>query len=81
MIEHVALNDLPAAWRKQLAAAPDARVTVRIEEEALLPGSTAANENPLFGMWQDRNDMADVDNYLRKLRSPRHLQDATREDE
>lgn len=82
VIEHVALNELPAAWRKQLAAAPDARVTIRIEEEvAPLPRSAAANDNPLFGMWQDRTDITDVDDYLRKLRSPRYLQDATRNDE
>ena len=33
VIEHVALNELPAAWRAQLPVASNARVTVRIEEE------------------------------------------------
>ena len=27
--------------------------------------------NPMFGMWKDRNDMADVAQYVRQLRTPR----------
>lgn len=30
VIEHVALNELPAAWRAQLFIAPSTRFTVRI---------------------------------------------------
>ena len=37
VIEHVALNELPAAWRARLPVAPNTRVTVRIEEEAVEP--------------------------------------------
>ena len=50
-------------------------MTVRIEEEA---DQTAANQaepfvtnDPAFGIWRDREDMADVDAYVRKLRAPR----------
>ena len=73
VIEHVALNELPAAWRARLPTAPNMRVTVRIEEETESdPASVAAaNDNPLFGMWQDRDDMADVGAYARQLRAPR----------
>ena len=30
-----------------------------------------ATDNPLFGMWRDHEDMADVAGYVRKLRAPR----------
>ena len=54
-----------------LAGAANARVTVRIEEEADSRETAKENaENPLFGMWQDREEMADVDTYVRKLRAP-----------
>ena len=31
----------------------------------------AGEENPLFGMWRDRDDMADVEACVRKLRARR----------
>ena len=38
------------------------------------PGQGAATpEEPrAFGMWKDREDMRDVDEYVRNLRKPRH---------
>jgi prevent-host-death family protein len=33
--------------------------------------SMRASEHPSFGMWRDREDMQDVDAYIRKLRKPR----------
>lgn len=80
VIEHVALNELPAAWRAKLPVAPNARVTVRIEEEAEQE-QTAATANPLFGMWQDREETADVAEYARKLRAPRYSVDASRNED
>jgi len=73
VIEHVALNELPAAWRARLPVTPNMRVTVRIEEEpeSEPASASAANDNPLFGMWQDREDIADVAAYARQLRAPR----------
>lgn len=73
VIEHVALNELPASWRARLLIAPNTRFTVRIEEEPESePASTsAATDNPLFGLWQDREDIADVTTYTRQLRAPR----------
>jgi hypothetical protein len=77
VFEHVKVEELPEAWRVKLAKPPDARVTVRIEEEAR--ESVAAEietgkpiEDPAFGIWRDREDMADVEGYLRKIRAPRH---------
>jgi hypothetical protein len=82
VIEHVALNELPAAWRAQLSAAANARVTVRIEEEeAEQAAQPALADNPLFGMWQDREDVADVAAYARRLRAPRYNFDGSRRED
>lgn len=63
VLEHVKVRDLPEAWRAKLFTSQDARVTVRIEEEAesqtgIAQADTA--DDLLFGMWRDREDMADV---------------------
>lgn len=72
VIEHVKVTELPEAWRSRLGAAANASVTVRIEEEAPdhEPGKDEIDD-PLFGMWREREDMADVEAYTRKLRAPR----------
>lgn len=81
VIEHVALNELPAAWRARLPVAPNARVTVRIEEEAAEQEPAALADNPLFGMWQDREEAADVGAYARRLRAPRYNVDGSRRED
>lgn len=49
------------------------RVTVRIEEEAdEQEVQTTVADNPMFGMWQDREEVADVAAYARRLRAPRY---------
>ena len=82
IFEHVKVSDLPATWRAKLPAPEAARVTVRIEEEgvasAQASGEADARIDQLFGMWSDREDMADVDAYIRKLRAPRYNRDGTR---
>lgn len=79
VIEHVALDELPAAWRARLPVASNARLTVRIEEEVEETNEQAPQaslaDNPLFGMWQDREDAADVAAFARRLRVPRHTPD------
>jgi hypothetical protein len=79
VIEHVSLDELPAAWRTQLNLAQDARVTIRIDPEAetqaILPN------NPLFGMWQDREEIADVQAFVSRLRAPRWDVDGSRSKE
>ena len=74
VIEHVPVADLPAAWRAKLVQT-GATVTVRIEEEVAsdMTADTPVADDPLFGMWRDREDMADVAGYLRKLRAARFL--------
>ena len=81
VIEHVPVAELPSAWRARLAQSPGAHVTVRIEEEAVQ--TTIANEefvtdDPLFGMWRDREDMADVAAYVRHIRAPRFDRNGSR---
>jgi len=81
IIEHVDIADLPETWRAKLPAPRAARVTVRIEEEGAT--QTAAEEansavDLLFGMWRGREDMADVEGYVRKLRAPRYNPDGSR---
>lgn len=74
VIEHVKVSELPEAWREKLAGAGDTRVTVRIEQELAAGKDEATKEDaddPLFGMWRNREDMADVEAYVRKLRASR----------
>jgi hypothetical protein len=81
VIEHVPVAELPAAWRAKLAKAPGATVTVRIEEEevqAAAPAEEFVTDDPLFGMWRDRDDMADVAGYVRSIRASRFNDDGTR---
>lgn len=77
IIEHVRVGDLPEAWRTQSSTALDTRVTIRIEEEAPQNADDMAND-PLFGMWSDREDMTDVESYVRDLRAPRFNLDGSR---
>jgi hypothetical protein len=89
VIEHVKVEELPEAWRAKLATPLDARVTVRIEEEAAAPPQAPVNEaqaqpladDPAFGIWRDREEMADVEAYLRKIRAPRYRADGTRNED
>jgi hypothetical protein len=66
VIEHVPVAELPQAWRDKLGGDAAQRVTVRIEAEP-----PEATRDPLFGMWRDREDMADVAAYLRSIRASR----------
>jgi hypothetical protein len=79
VIEHVKVSELPEAWREKLAANDEARVTVRIEAETMPAKEQAPEEfvtdDPAFGIWHDREDMTDVEAYVRKLRAPRYSRD------
>ena len=81
IIEHVNVADLPETWRAKLPSPNAARVTVRIKEEDAT--QTAVGEadlaiDLLFGMWRDREDMVDVEGYVRELRAPRYNPDGSR---
>ena len=81
VFEHVPVAELPEKWRARLTQAGSATVTVRIEEE--MPAATAevfVTDDPLFGMWRDREDMADVAGYVRELRASRFNDDGWKRD-
>jgi hypothetical protein len=79
VIEHVPVAELPEQWRTKLGPTGNALVTVRIEEEAQPePTGEFLTEDPLFGMWRNREDMADVAAYVRKLRASRFNDDGKR---
>ena len=71
VIEHVKVSDLPDVWRTKLNAGMDARVTVCIEEEIIAPETATEEAESAFGMWRNREDMADPEGYVRRLRVPR----------
>jgi hypothetical protein len=84
IIEHVNVADLPETWRAKLSAPQTARVTVRIEPEetpANLDATGFVTSDPAFGIWRDREDMTDVEAYLRKLRAPRYNRDGSRNED
>ena len=67
IIEHVNVADLPETWRARLPAPRAEHVTVRIVEESASQATASETDTAvdlLFGMWRDREDMADVDRSL-----------------
>ena len=84
VFEHVPVADLPQAWREKLAQPAGARVTVRIEAEEQTAATAAAEafvtDDPAFGIWRDREDMADVEAYVRRIRAPRFNRDGSRDE-
>ena len=80
VIKHVPVAELPPEWRARLAQAAGATVTVRIEEEAraAAPAEEFVTDDPAFGIWRDREDMADVAGYIRSVRASRFNDDGTR---
>lgn len=80
VFEHVPVAELPEKWRARLTQAGSATVTVRIEEEPQTMQAQIEDftSDPLFGMWRDREDMADVAGYVRKLRASRFNGDGTK---
>lgn len=79
VFEHVPVAELPEKWRARLAQAGTALVTVRIEEEAQSGAAEAfTTDDPAFGIWRDRGDMADVSAYVHQVRQPRYNRDGSR---
>jgi hypothetical protein len=79
VIEHVPVADLPEAWCEKLATAAGTMVTVRIEEEAQSqPPEEFTTDDPTFGIWRDREDLADVAAYVRRIRQPRYNRGGSR---
>ena len=68
---------------RQAAKAAGATVTVRIEDdaEAAMPAERFMTDDPLFGMWRDREDMANVAGYIRSIRTSRFDDDSAQRKE
>ncbi|MEO8410301.1 MAG: hypothetical protein ABI478_06990, partial [Propionivibrio sp.] len=63
----------------KLAKASGSLVTVHIEEEAqAAPAEEFTTDDPASGIWRDREDMADVVDYVHKIRQPRYNRDGSR---
>ena len=81
VIEHFKASDLPQQWAHRLKVQPEQTVTVRIETEAAQHTphrpEPFITEDPAFGMWRVREEMADVPAYLRHLRAPRYAPDSS----
>ena len=79
VIKHVLVAELPASWRAQLAKSEVGMVTVRIEEvtQAGAPAEAFTTDDPAFGIWRDREDMADIATYVRKIRQPQRSGDSS----
>ncbi len=71
VFEHVPVEELPEQWRLRLAAVGGERVTVHIESEGSLEAAPLST-NPMFGLWRERTDIADVDGYIRDVRATRY---------
>ncbi len=58
----------------KLAKAPtqvDKLVKIHLLPKTASP-SLKRSEQPLIGLWKDREEMQDVENYVRQLRKPRY---------
>ena len=81
VIEHLPASDLPSQWARQLRIQPGQTVTVRIETETQTAQAEIAafvTDDPAFGIWRDREDIADVAAFARGLRTPRYNPDGSR---
>jgi hypothetical protein len=43
-----------------------------------VPAEDFVTDDPAFGIWRDRDDVADVDAYVRRLRASRFSRDGSR---
>lgn len=75
-LEHVAGNELPADWQRRMHVHPGERYTIIVLPETragTIPKSRLKrSQQPLIGLWKDREDMRDVAAYVRELRKPRY---------
>ncbi len=73
-LEHVQSEELPKEWRNRLNSRQDEHYTVFLLSERqprVRHPARKRSEQPLIGLWADRDDMQNVDAYVRNLRKPR----------
>jgi len=75
VIEQLRASELPQEWARELRLAPEQIIKLRVE--AQLPPDPSlhleccAADDSAFGIWRDRTDIADVEDYVRVLRTAR----------
>lgn len=82
VIEHFKASELPQQWAQRLKVRPEQTVTVRIETEVARTAhapETFVTDDPAFGIWRDREDMANVPAFVRQLRAARYSPDGSRQ--
>ena len=67
VIEHVKPMDLPTVWLKELSVSASQTLRVII----VIESSTPEAHDPAFGMWRDRTDLENVNEYVATLRQNR----------
>lgn len=84
IIEHLKASELPPQWAQHLKAKPEQTVTVHIETEPVQISSEATEifvtDDPAFGIWRDREDLADIEAYMHSLRAPRYNAKGSRDE-
>lgn len=50
---------------------PQGRAKIKVIYEVVENTKRKFEDTPAFNIWKDRNDMADVDDYVAQLRKPR----------
>jgi hypothetical protein len=76
-------DDIVAAARAAGLLTPQA--LAQLIHDAIVRHRSGINQefttdDPAFGIWRDREDIADVNAYVRKLREPRFKPDGSRND-
>ena len=82
VIEHFKASELPQQWAQRLKVRPEQTVTLRIETEATQTAQALeafVTNDPAFGIWRDREDIADVSAYVRQLRATQYAPDGSRQ--
>jgi hypothetical protein len=79
-------KELPKNWAEKVGADPDVEVEVTLSTEdrqdldvdaEIQARGLSLENNPAIGMWADREEMKETSGYLKNLRKPRQLPDAS----
>ncbi len=72
---HVQRDQLPREWARSFRSGEEERFTVVVISEWAEPVASKRKEKwadqAIYGMWREREDMVDVNDYVRNLRKIR----------
>ena len=76
ILEHIQDDNILEEWTTHVRPKKGERFTIIVltEEERSPPPAAGKKweDHPAFGMWADRDDMEDVEQYVREIRKPRY---------